>query len=203
MGFRFAEQWARRDRWCYQIKSRQMEVETVWVLTRLTAAKADAARLFEWARLYWSLENGLHFRLDVSAGEDECWVRHPIAATVYGLLRRATQEMLPRLGQTARDRTYPTFQAKMKNRVSRIIRYLNGDLKATVGNGLEYIDASAGTMSPATANALDSRFSLPPMVCLFNDGDDDENSTVCVNSIQIREFKMADEEVAALGGPSA
>jgi hypothetical protein len=53
------------------------------------------------------------------------------------------------------------------------------------------------------ADALDSRYALEPQMLLFNDGDDNEQSTVYVNSIQIREGKMTDEEVADLGGPSA
>jgi hypothetical protein len=40
-------------------------------------------------------------------------------------------------------------------------------------------------------------------VFLFGDGDDNERSEVYVNSIQIRAGTMTDEEVAALGGPSA
>lgn len=52
-------------------------------------------------------------------------------------------------------------------------------------------------------NALDSRFALPPEVFLFGDGDDNERAEAFVNSIQIRAGAMTDEEVAALGGPSA
>jgi len=131
MGFPFAEQLARLDRIRYHIKTGKFEVETVWVITSLTAAKAGPARLLELARLYWSIENGLHYRLDVSAAEDKCRVQHPVAATVYGLLRRATQgtyRAWAKRQRKARDRTCPTFKAKMKNRLSTILRYLNGEL---------------------------------------------------------------------------
>ena len=67
------------------------EVETVWIITSLTADQADAARLLELVRLYWTIENGTHYRLDVSAGEDQCRVRHPVSVTVFGILRRAVQ----------------------------------------------------------------------------------------------------------------
>jgi hypothetical protein len=49
---------------------------------------------------------------------------------------------------------------------------------------------------------IDGRFSLPSLIYMFNDGDDNEQSTVYVNSVQFREGAMTDEEVAALGGPS-
>jgi len=42
--------------------------------------------------MYRSIENGTHYPLDVSAGEDRCRVRHPVAVTVLGILRRACRE---------------------------------------------------------------------------------------------------------------
>jgi hypothetical protein len=108
-----------------------MEVQTVWLITSLTPDQANAARLLELVRLYWCIENGNHYRLDVSAAEDKCAVRHPTAATVYGLFRRATQGVYRAWAKAQakpRDRTFPTFKATMKNRVSTILRYLKGDL---------------------------------------------------------------------------
>ena len=66
-------------------------VKGIWIITSVTAAQADAARLLELARQYWGIENGTHDPLEVSADEDRCRVRHPVAATVLGILRRAVQ----------------------------------------------------------------------------------------------------------------
>jgi hypothetical protein len=90
MGFPHVVQLARLDR-IRELKSGRQEVETVWIITSLGPEKADAARLLELARQYWSIESGTHHRLDVSSGEDRCRVRHPVAATVLGVLRRAVQ----------------------------------------------------------------------------------------------------------------
>ena len=79
MGFPHVAQVARIDR-IRELKSGRQEVETIWIVTSLTADRADAARLLELARQYWSIENGTHYPLDVSAGEDRCRVRHPVAA---------------------------------------------------------------------------------------------------------------------------
>src|SRR2546423_3839646 len=84
MGFPHVAQIARVDR-IRELRKGKQEVETVWVITSLSADKADAARLLELVRQYWSIENGLHLRLDVSAGEDRCRVRHPVSATVLGI----------------------------------------------------------------------------------------------------------------------
>jgi hypothetical protein len=115
---------ARLDR-IRELKGGRQEVETVWLITSLTAAQADAAQLMELARQYWSIENGTHYPLDVSAGEDRCRVHEPVAATVLGILRRAVQgesRAWIRRQSRARDRTCPTFFAKMSRRIGLIIR---------------------------------------------------------------------------------
>jgi hypothetical protein len=130
MGFPHAAQLARLDR-IRELKNGCQEVETVWLVTSLIAGKADAARLLELARQYWSIENGTHQRLDVSAGEDRCRVRHPVAATVLGILRRAVQgeyRAWARRQRKARDSTCPAFQEKMSRRVNLVLRYLLGEV---------------------------------------------------------------------------
>jgi hypothetical protein len=130
MGFPYVAQLARLDR-IRELKSGRQEVETVWIITSLGPEKADAARLLELARQYWSIESGTHHRLDVSGGEDRCRVRHPVAATVLGALRRAVQgeyRAWARRQRRARDSTCPAFQEKMSRRVDLVLRYLLGDV---------------------------------------------------------------------------
>ena len=129
-GFPHVQQLARVDR-IRELKGGRQEVETVWLMTSLSPERADAARLLALARQYWSIENGTHYRLDVSAGEDRGRVRHPTAATVLGILRRAVQgeyRAWARGVRRARDRTCPAFQEKMSRRADRVIRYLLGEL---------------------------------------------------------------------------
>jgi hypothetical protein len=126
MGFPHVAQVARIDR-IRELKNGRQEVETIWIITSLTAARADAARLLELARQYWAIENGTHYPLDVSAGEDRCLVRHPVAATVLGILRRAVQgeaRAWIRRQPRVRDRTAPTFLAKMSRRVGDVLRLI-------------------------------------------------------------------------------
>ena len=124
MGFPHVAQVARIDR-VRELKNGRQEVETVWLVTSLTAEQADLARLLELAGQYWSIENGTHYPLDVSAGEDRCRVRNPVAATVLGIFRRAMHgeaRAWMRRQPRARDRTLPTFQSKMKRRIGDIVR---------------------------------------------------------------------------------
>jgi len=130
MGFPYVVQLARLDR-IRELKSGKQEVETVWLLTSLTSPEADLGRLLELARLYWTIENGTHYRLDVSDAEDHCRVRHPVAATVMGVLRRAKQgeyRAWARRQKKARDSTCPAFQEKMGRRINRVILYLLGHI---------------------------------------------------------------------------
>lgn len=53
----------------------RQEVEPVWIITSPRPDKADAARLLDLAHQYWSIENGPHYRLEVSSREDRCRVR--------------------------------------------------------------------------------------------------------------------------------
>jgi hypothetical protein len=130
MGFPHVAQLARLDR-IRELKSGREEVETVWIVTSLSADKADPARLLELARQYWSIENGTHYRLDVSSGVDRCRVRHPVAATVLGILRRAVQgeyRAWARRQRRARDSTSPAFLEKRSRRVNLVLRHLLGDV---------------------------------------------------------------------------
>jgi hypothetical protein len=130
MGFPHVLQLARLDR-IRQLSPGRQEVETVWIITSLSPEQADAARLLELARQYWSIENGTHYRLDVSSGEDRCRVRHPVASTVLGILRRAVQgeyRAWARRQRKARDSTCPAFQEQMSRRINLIIRYLTGEV---------------------------------------------------------------------------
>lgn len=49
----------------------------------------NARQILEADRKYWGIENGLHQRLDVIAGEDRSRVRHRNAALNLAVIRRA------------------------------------------------------------------------------------------------------------------
>ncbi len=128
MGFPHVVQLARVDR-IRELSGGKQEVETVWIITSLTAEQADAARLLELVRLYWSIENCTHYPLDVSAGEDQCRVRHPVSVTVFGILRRAVQgeyRSWAKAKRCKRDRTFPTFRDLMSRRLHQVVALAAG-----------------------------------------------------------------------------
>jgi hypothetical protein len=80
------------------------------------------------------------------------------------------------------------FVADMTASPKRFSKYING---------VKHRDNVTGD----GAN-IDGRFTLPSLIYMFNDGDDNEQSSVYINAIQFREGAMTDEEVAALNGPT-
>ena len=75
-------------------------------ITSLTAERADAGRLLQLTRGHWGIENGLHYRRDVTMGEDASRVRKGTAPQVMAALRNsinhALAEIAPNLAAAMR-----------------------------------------------------------------------------------------------------
>jgi predicted transposase YbfD/YdcC len=68
--------------------------ETVHGITSLSAEQADATRLLELTRGHWEIENGLHYKRDVTLGEDASRVRREAAPQVMASLRNCIIHLL-------------------------------------------------------------------------------------------------------------
>jgi hypothetical protein len=68
--------------------------ETAHGITSLPVEKADAARLLELTRGHWGIENGLHYRRDVTLGEDSSRIRAGVAPQVMAGLRNGVIHLL-------------------------------------------------------------------------------------------------------------
>jgi len=78
----------------------------------------------------------------------------------------------------------------------------NGGINGVMTKFVDGVKASDQTDADNTG--LDKRFSLSNVANIFSDGGhDNEVNSFYVNSIQVREGKMADSEIVALGGPQA
>lgn len=81
-------------------------VEVVHGMTSLGEGDADAARLLGLARDHWGIENGSHWRRDVTLGEDQSRIRSGSAPQVMAALRSAVihlaQEVAPSLATAVR-----------------------------------------------------------------------------------------------------
>jgi hypothetical protein len=103
VGFPFARQMARIDRERTILSSNKLSRESVYVITSLEPAQADAARLLELVRGHWTIENNLHHCRDRTFDEDRCQIRHPNGAQVMASLRNLVIS-LDHLAQANRPR---------------------------------------------------------------------------------------------------
>jgi predicted transposase YbfD/YdcC len=69
-------------------------VEVVHGITSLGRDRADAGRLLGLVREHWAIENGLHYRRDVTMGEDASRVRKGNAPEVMAALRNSVIGLL-------------------------------------------------------------------------------------------------------------
>jgi predicted transposase YbfD/YdcC len=72
--------------------------EVAYGITSLPAADADAARLLALGRGHWRIENGLHYRRDVTLQEDTCQVRYGHAPQVLAALNNLVCALSGRAG---------------------------------------------------------------------------------------------------------
>jgi hypothetical protein len=86
--FPLAEQIARLRR---QGSSRNGEV--VSLVTSLEPAQLNAQVWLKYNRLAWTIENGLHLRLDVSQNDDRCRIRTPKGLWIMGMFRRIANSL--------------------------------------------------------------------------------------------------------------
>lgn len=84
-------------RFVYHTSGRVMQ-ETVFGITSLPAEQADAKRLLEINRGYWGIENGLHYRRDVTLKEDHTRVKIGQAARVIAILNNLVLGLIARFG---------------------------------------------------------------------------------------------------------
>jgi predicted transposase YbfD/YdcC len=79
------------------LANRPLRSEVVYGLTSLSRTQAGPARLLELTRAYWGIENGLHYRRDVTLHEDATRMKSASAAQVWATLNNLLVGLLPRL----------------------------------------------------------------------------------------------------------
>jgi predicted transposase YbfD/YdcC len=82
----YVEQVFRLERRRVILATGEVEDEVVYGLTALTAQEAGPERLLALTRDYWGIENGLHYRRDVTLHEDATQLLAPRLAEVMALL---------------------------------------------------------------------------------------------------------------------
>jgi predicted transposase YbfD/YdcC len=75
--------------------------ETVYGITSLTREKASPERLLQLTRGHWGIENGLHYRRDVTMAEDASRIRKGGAPQVMAAVRNSIVHVLSDVGASS------------------------------------------------------------------------------------------------------
>lgn len=86
------------EREVWDLQKNPLRAEIVYGLTSLSAREAHAARLLELTRSYWGIENGLHYRRDVTLHEDATRMRHMQQAELVAILNNLVLSLLHQHG---------------------------------------------------------------------------------------------------------
>lgn len=76
------------------LKSGEVSREITYGITNLPASQVGAATLEALWRGHWTIENGTHYVLDVTLGEDACQVHTGEAPSALSILRKAIHALL-------------------------------------------------------------------------------------------------------------
>jgi predicted transposase YbfD/YdcC len=102
----------------------QNHQQTVYGLTSLSPTQASAARLLEVVRRHWRIENRLHWRRDVTLGEDRCQVRKGTAPLVLAALNNVVLALFDFLGVTH----VPQQMRRLDAQPARAVRLVLGSV---------------------------------------------------------------------------
>ena len=76
----------------------EVSEETVFGLTSLKSDDVTANQLLTWVQSYWGIENGLHYRRDVTLGEDALRMTDKVQAEVMAILNNFIVGLVRNLG---------------------------------------------------------------------------------------------------------
>jgi predicted transposase YbfD/YdcC len=111
------------------IEKGEERVEIVYGMTSLPRKKADAKRLLELNRKHWSIENRLHYRRDVTLGEDASQVRVKGAPEVLAALNGGILALMDFLGVKNVAKQMRHYCAQYQE----ALQLLFGDLSVQIG----------------------------------------------------------------------
>jgi predicted transposase YbfD/YdcC len=106
------------------LRQGQKHTQTIYGITSLAPTQASAAQLLKLVRRHWRMENRLHWRRDVTLGEDRCQVRKGAAPLVLAALNSGMLALFDFLGVT----NVPQQMRRLDAQPARAVRLLLGSL---------------------------------------------------------------------------
>lgn len=103
------------------LKTGEVRHQVVYGLSSLSLREAPPQRMLALIRDHWKIENRLHWRRDVTLGEDACQTRTGVVPRVLAMLNSAVLSLMDRLGvrNVARQARY--FDAELEQALTLIL----------------------------------------------------------------------------------
>ena len=110
----------RRTRRSVQVKTGEISAHVTFAITSLTRNQACPEQLETLWRAHWTIENGLHYRRDVSLGEDASTIRSGNAPHAMAAFRNAIFTLLRYQGWTNTLDGFRYFAASVQKTLQTI-----------------------------------------------------------------------------------
>ena len=123
----FANDWQgigqvfRLERWTLIIKTGEIRHEIVYGLSSLSLQQAPASKMLALVREHWAIENRLHYRRDVTLGEDACQTRTGPSPSLLAQLNSTVLSLMDRLGVRNVPRQMRYFDAEIGQALDLIL----------------------------------------------------------------------------------
>ena len=123
----FAKRWAgvaqvfQLQRTTTLLKTSEVRRQTVYGISNLSLRQAPAKRMLALNRAHWAIENRLHWRRDVTLGEDRCQTRTGKAPDILARLNSAILSCMDRLGIRNVARQARFFDAHVELAVAALL----------------------------------------------------------------------------------
>ncbi len=115
------EQVFRLERTGRILKTGASRHEVVYGLSSLSLDKAPPTRMLQLVREHWGIENGLHWRRDVTLGEDRCQTRTGVVPSLLAQLNSAVLSLMDRAGVRNIARQMRYFDASFDNALDLLL----------------------------------------------------------------------------------
>jgi predicted transposase YbfD/YdcC len=120
----YVEQVFKLEREFKQLTTGQVTQEVVYGVSSLTAAEVGADQLLAITRRHWGIENGLHYRRDVTLREDRSRLRTGQAPHMLAAINNLVLGVMAHLGYTNAPPARRHFAAHLEEAVHLVLRAL-------------------------------------------------------------------------------
>jgi predicted transposase YbfD/YdcC len=115
------EQVFRLERTVRTLKTGEVHHEVVYGLSSLSLRQAPPARMLDLVRKHWAIENRLHWRRDVTLGEDACQTRTGAVPSLLARLNSTVLGLMDRLGVSNVARQTRYFDAHVEQALQLLL----------------------------------------------------------------------------------